>query len=125
MELSFKKRQYRSIGSGLLRCCRRWFLPWKRPAVSSDGPLERETAEVLDDVRSELRENGCAASDDRIVHFALRCMKRDLNSSFGGEVLEELRTELLYREWCRRNELRPDPVQPNYSPSRPRSRETL
>ncbi len=59
-------------------------------------------AEAIEEIRAGLERypDRCLPGDDDIIHIALRLMQRDLNSACGGEVVEDARWEIGYRQWC-------------------------
>ncbi len=58
--------------------------------------------EILESIRTELElRSGIRTHEDRdIIDLALRLLQKDLDSGAAGEVIEEVRREVLYRLWC-------------------------
>lgn len=74
----------------------------KRQNGSADPPLFSGDIDTLGEIRSDLELQGkhTSLSDSEIVDLALRLMRRDLRRGLEAEVLEEVRREADYRQWC-------------------------
>jgi hypothetical protein len=58
--------------------------------------------DAIEDIRIEWERHriGCAPSYGEIIDVALRRMRQDLDSGGSGGVIEDLRREIGYRQWC-------------------------
>src|ERR1700761_2744156 len=67
----------------------------------ADEFLPTGDLEILQSIRSELEFRlGDRTHDDQgIIGLALRLLQRDLDSRSAAEVVEEVRREMLYRQW--------------------------
>jgi glutamyl-tRNA reductase len=72
--------------------------PSTRP-ILSPGDID-----ALEDIRVEWeqRREGSAPEDGEIIDIALRRLQQDLDSGNSSEVIEDLRREIGYRQWCAR-----------------------
>ena len=77
---------------------RRYFAPSTRPILSS-GDID-----AIEDIRVEWEQHrqGCAPDYGEIIDIALRRLQLDLDSGNSCEVIEDLRREIGYRQWCAR-----------------------
>jgi hypothetical protein len=79
---------------------------WRQYSAPSTQPiLSSGDIDAIEDIRVELEQHrkGCAPDHEEIIDIALRRMRRELNSGGGevvGEVMEDLRREIGYRQWC-------------------------
>ena len=79
---------------------RHWYsAPSTRPILSSGD------VDALEDIRVEWEHHrqGCAPGYREIIDIALRRMRLDLDSGGDevvGDVIEDLRREIGYRQWC-------------------------
>ena len=81
---------------------RRYSTPSTRPTLSAGD------VDAIEDIRVEWEQHcsGCAPDHGEIIDIALRRMRQDLDSGGGGvvgEVIEDLRREIGYRQWCGRD----------------------
>lgn len=74
----------------------------KPPHSAADPPLSPGDIETLGEIRSDLKLEGTGStlSDSEIVDLALQLLRRDLDRGLEAEVLEEVRRETDYRQWC-------------------------
>jgi|SRR5580700_4033073 hypothetical protein len=75
---------------------RRYSTPSTRPTLSAGD------VDAIEDIRVEWEQHcrGCAPDHGEIIDIALRRMQRDLESGNSCEVIEDLRREIGYRQWC-------------------------
>jgi hypothetical protein len=76
---------------------RRWHsVPSTLPILSSGD------VDAIEDIRVEWEQQrkDCAPGYTEIIDIALRRMRRDLESGNSCEVMEDLRREIGYRQWC-------------------------
>jgi hypothetical protein len=57
---------------------------------------------AIEDIRVEWEQHGqgCAPDYGEIIDIALRRLRQDLDSGSSSEVIEDLRREIGYRQWC-------------------------
>jgi hypothetical protein len=68
-------------------------------------PSERRTVEEIQAEWARQRD-GWAPECQEIIDLALRRMRQDLASGAREDVIEEIKYEILYRQWCAENEQR-------------------
>jgi hypothetical protein len=75
---------------------RSYSVPSTRP-ILSPGDLD-----AIEDIRVEWQQHrdGSTPGHEEIIDLALRRMQRDLVSGDSSEVIEDLRREIGYRQWC-------------------------
>lgn len=79
-------------------------MPYNIPADPDPGYfLSGGNAERLEEIRAIWYSRaGLSPHDLELIHLALTRLERDLRSERRGEVIEEIRREVDYREWCDR-----------------------
>jgi hypothetical protein len=67
--------------------------------------LSQTDIDALEDIRGDLKfsHEGCSPGDREIIDIALRRMQYDLNVRCSQEVIEDVKREIMYRQWCAQN----------------------
>jgi hypothetical protein len=75
------------------------------PRNSAAGSLSRADLQTLDRIIDQWDQCESVGEQnlDEIIYIALHHLQRDLDSECRGEVIEDMRREIGYRQWCARN----------------------
>ena len=71
------------------------------------GPLSADEIQALEQVVKRWAQDELTSGHNihEIIDIALRRLQRDLDSECGDNVMDDVRCEIGYRQWCSRNGL--------------------